>query len=126
MKPKQKIIIEIFPKTLKRLREQKNWSQGQLAKKLAVDVQSVSKYERGVVCPPPDTMLQMADLFEVSLDFLMRGEQQVKIEEIRNQELLRRFKEIHNLPGDDQKMVLAVLDAFIKKHRLEYAAQSRI
>ena len=125
MKPKQRIIFQTFPQTLRRLREKKGWSQGQLAKKVSIDLQNISKYERALVCPPPDMMLQLADLFEVSLDYLMRGEEKVSLEEVKDQELLRRLRSLNEMPQEDRTMVIAVLDAFIKKYHLEYAAQRK-
>ncbi len=40
-----------FPIILRRLRKNKDWSQGQLAQKAGIDLQKISKYERGVSSP---------------------------------------------------------------------------
>ncbi|WP_282154843.1 helix-turn-helix domain-containing protein [Cytobacillus gottheilii] len=58
-------------KKLKYLREKKNWSQLQVAKKLDIDNSVLSKIEsgkRGVEVP---LLEKFADLFEVSTDYIL-------------------------------------------------------
>ena len=45
--------ITKLPDKLKKLRQNRGWSHGQLGNKLGVKVQLISKYARGVVYPPP-------------------------------------------------------------------------
>ena len=56
---------------IKRLRTEKNMSQEQLAEILSVSRQSVSKWETGKSNPDMDKMIQMANLFGVSILELM-------------------------------------------------------
>lgn len=56
---------------IKRLRTEKNMSQEQLAEILSVSRQSVSKWETAKANPDMDKMIQMANLFGVSLMELM-------------------------------------------------------
>lgn len=51
------------------------WSQEQLAEQLAVTRQTVSKWERDLSTPDANVLLLLSDLFEISLDELMRGEE---------------------------------------------------
>lgn len=57
-----------------RLRGEKNLSQEELAGALGVSRQSVSKWENGVSVPELDKLVQMGELFGVSLDELVKGE----------------------------------------------------
>ncbi len=57
-----------------RLRGEKNLSQEALADALGVSRQSVSKWENGVSVPELDKLVQMGELFGVSLDELVKGE----------------------------------------------------
>ncbi len=57
------------------LRTGAGMSQGDLADKLEVSRQSVSKWETGGAVPDLDKLVKMADLFGVSLDELVKGEQ---------------------------------------------------
>lgn len=57
-----------------RLRSERNMSQGDLADALNVSRQSVSKWENNNAVPDLDKMLKMAELFGVTLDVLVKGE----------------------------------------------------
>lgn len=56
-----------------RLRAQKGWSQGDLADALDVSRQSISKWETGSSVPELDRLVQMSELFGITLDELVRG-----------------------------------------------------
>lgn len=61
-----------------RLRTQKNWSQGDLADALDISRQSVSKWETDTSIPELDKLLKLAELFGVTLDELVCGENTAK------------------------------------------------
>ena len=52
------------------LRNQKNLSQGDLADKLDVSRQSISKWENNMAVPDLDKLMKLCDVFEISLDEL--------------------------------------------------------
>lgn len=56
------------------LRKQSGWSQEELARQLNVTRQSVSKWESAQAVPDLDKLLQMARLFGVSTDYLLKDE----------------------------------------------------
>ena len=55
---------------LKKLREQERLSQESLALKLNVSQSTISAYETGERTPDLETFIKIADLFNVSLDYL--------------------------------------------------------
>ena len=57
------------------LRRERKLSQGDLAEKLAISRQSVSKWETGQAVPEVDKIIKLADLFGVSVDELVREEE---------------------------------------------------
>ena len=59
----EKIVLE---------RKQKGWSQEELAERLGVTRQSVSKWETGVAVPDLDKILLMSELFGVTTDYLLK------------------------------------------------------
>ena len=70
------------------LRNEKNMSQGDLAERLDVSRQSVSKWENNTAVPDLDKLIKICDIFEISLDELTGREVPQakpisKIEEIR-------------------------------------------
>ena len=58
-----------------KLRTEKNLSQGDLAELLEVSRQSISKWENNNAVPDLEKIIKMSDIFEVSLDELLKGEQ---------------------------------------------------
>lgn len=54
------------------LRKQNNLTQEQLADKLNVSRQALSKWELGVSMPEADKIIQISDLFSVSTDYLLK------------------------------------------------------
>lgn len=63
-----------FGERLRRLRKDKDLTQGQLAEHIGVVPSAVGKYERlEASYPSVDTLIKIADYFNVSLDYLLRG-----------------------------------------------------
>lgn len=54
------------------LRRQKGWSQENLAEKLGVTRQSVSKWESGASVPDLDKIIGLSELFGVTTDYLIK------------------------------------------------------
>ncbi len=113
-----------LPDKLKKLRQSHGWSQGQLGQRLGINVQLISKYERGVVCPPTPMMVKISSVFNVSLDYLLRDDADTAVNKIKNQALLEKLEEIESLPEEDQRVLTSLLDAYIKKHKFEVLVQS--
>ena len=56
------------------LRKRAGWSQEELAEKLGVTRQSVSKWEGAQSVPDMDKVVQMSRLFGVTTDYLLKDE----------------------------------------------------
>lgn len=63
-----------FASNLQFLRTQKKMSQETVAQQLDVSRQSVSKWESGAAFPETETLIELCDLFDVTLDEIMRGD----------------------------------------------------
>lgn len=64
-----------FNNRLYQLRKQKGLSQEELASRLNVSRQTVSKWEIGDSAPDMEKLIAMSELFDVSLDYLMLGKE---------------------------------------------------
>ena len=62
-----------FSEKLFGLRKQAGMTQADLAEKLNVSRQAVSRWEMGTAKPEVDTLIAICDLFDVSLDYLLRN-----------------------------------------------------
>ena len=68
------ITKSIVAKNIGRLRQASGMTQAELAAKLNYSDKAVSKWERRESLPDVAVLAQIADLFQVSLDWLVRGE----------------------------------------------------
>lgn len=69
---------------IQRLRKEKGWSQEELAFRLDVSRQSVSKWEMGTAVPDVDKILKMSELFSVSTDYLLKDDNERDTEKTEN------------------------------------------
>ena len=63
-----------FSEKIAMLRRQKNWSQEELAEKLMVTRQAVSKWESAQSMPDLDKLVQLSELLGVSTDYLLKSD----------------------------------------------------
>ena len=61
-----------FPGKLQKLRKERGWSQEELASRIAVSRQAVSKWELGTAVPDTDNIVQLSKLFGVTTDYLIK------------------------------------------------------
>ncbi|MFP5289013.1 MAG: helix-turn-helix domain-containing protein [Thermoanaerobaculia bacterium] len=57
-----------------RLREEKGWDRGELARRLGVTRARLKNWERGTNMPPVETLVDLGGALDVSLDELVTGE----------------------------------------------------
>jgi len=81
----------IFGEKLQQLRKKSGMSQEQLAAQITVSRQAVSKWELGESMPDTDNVLQISELFGVSVDYLLKN----KIEEFAEDAAHTNFKEAY-------------------------------
>ncbi|MBO5153925.1 MAG: helix-turn-helix transcriptional regulator [Eubacterium sp.] len=79
------------------LRKKSGWSQEELADRLGISRQSVSKWETGESVPDIDKIIRMSELWNVSTDYLLKEEEVLEevvapeAEEKRNGDTYREF-----------------------------------
>lgn len=67
----------VFGEKLKGMRQTKGWSQDELAEKLFVSRQSVSKWENNQNYPSIEIIIKISDLFGVTIDELLRSDEEL-------------------------------------------------
>lgn len=73
------------------LRKGRNWTQTELAEKLNYSDKAVSKWERGESIPDVTVLKRIADLFGVTVDYLLEAEHKVKIIPVPKQKKRNRL-----------------------------------
>ena len=63
---------------IKEEREKRQWTQDYLAETLNVSRQAVSKWEGDHAYPDIDRLVQISNLFNISLDSLIKGDDSLK------------------------------------------------
>ena len=66
-------------KRIRELRLQHGWSQTELGRRIGVNKSVISFYELGTRFPTYDNLLRICDVFNVSADYLLRGDAIEKI-----------------------------------------------
>lgn len=105
-----------FAKRLKQLRKAVGLNQSEIAEKLSVCQRQVSNYESGRELPPMKSLIILAALFNVTLDYLVGHKEDCdsltgqKIEAVE-QDLLDQYR---NLSPADQARVRNFIDALAK------------
>ncbi|ATY92715.1 putative phage regulatory protein [Pectobacterium atrosepticum SCRI1043] len=111
--------MSAFAERLRLLREARNLSQVRLAELLGVDPRVYNRWEKGVSAPHLETVVNIADVLQVSMDELV-GRKSVSDEvKVRNHMLHALWQKADLLPDSDQQALIAVLDSFVKKAMME-------
>jgi len=107
-----------FGKTVSELRKQHKISQEELAKNIGVHQNVIGRYEREEAKPSIDIATKLADIFKVSLDYLVG-----KTELLVDEDISERILTIQKLPDTDKEHILFTIDAMIRdaKARLAYS-----
>jgi len=99
------------------LRKQKKLSQNDLGKKVGTSGDIIGRYERDEVKPSIEVASKIADVLEVSLDFLI-GKLDIEVDH----SLLKRIIEIQKMDHEDKQHIIYTIDALIKNVKLKAIA----
>ena len=78
---------------LKKLRENKNMTQGDVAEALGVNTATISKYESNSLEPSIESIKKLADLYDITIDELLKDEQ-FDVSKINVLEVLKEQKDM--------------------------------
>lgn len=127
----EKVIILVFSihiysishtmsldKRLTELRKQNKLSQDALAKKVGIHPNVIGRYERGEAKPTIEVATKMADVFQVSVDYLVG-----KTDLLIDQNILDQLNSIQKLPTEEKERILFTLEALLRdaKTRAAYS-----
>jgi len=108
-----------FGKRIIELRKLKGISQTELASQLGIHKNVLGRYEREEAKPSIEVAKNIADLLEVSLDYLTG-----KIDTEVDKDIVDTVMTIQNLPEDERNRILFTIDALVRdaKSRFAYAS----
>ena len=91
-----------FGETLQTLRKQKGWSQEELAERLELTRQTISKWELEQSAPDLEYIVALSKLFQVSTDYLIKGEERPN----DNQETAPAENMENPVPSAEAKLIM--------------------
>lgn len=113
---------ETFGQRLARLRKEKELTQADLASRLNVTAQAVSKWENDQASPDIDILIHLSEIFEITLDELLGRQKQVVSyqEKPSKKDIDKMFFRIRILSKEDGATVnvnlpLALVRVFVNK-----------
>ena len=86
----------LFSEKLKKLRKDNNLTQEELADKINVSRQAITKWESGDGIPDIDNLKQISILFNVTIDELVKEDRDISINNIKNYSYTTEFEIDHN------------------------------
>jgi len=113
----------MFAKRLKILRTEKKWSQAELAEKIGIGTHVISRYENGKIMPAAEKIMRIAEIFDVSCDYLLFENATRKSFRLDNPELSKRMIDIVSLNDEDRGSLFHMLDALLAKEKLKALAR---
>ncbi|MBD1226988.1 MULTISPECIES: helix-turn-helix domain-containing protein [Xenorhabdus] len=109
-----------FGQRLKALRNQQRRTQKEIAGLIGLQLSQYNKYESGMHIPPADKLIQLAELFTTSIDYLLLGSSDEQLP-LSNTRLIERLKALEECQPEEQETVIKLIDAVIMKSRVESA-----
>ncbi len=75
--------------TIKQLRERSNFTQSELAKKLNITRSSVNAWEMGISAPSTQYIVELAEIFKVSTDFILgvSSKQTINLDRLNDEQI---------------------------------------
>ena len=109
--------LETLGERVARLRRARGLRQKDLADRIGATVQRVSRYENDRYSPRVETLAQLANLLEVSVDFLVTGRSSPPVAPGEDPRLRERLPAIERLPQSYRDGLVAFLDALLATHQ---------
>jgi transcriptional regulator with XRE-family HTH domain len=102
----------IFGKRIYGLRKERNWSQPELGKMIGTSGAIVGRYERGEMTPSIGVARKLAEVFGVTLDYLISNEEVP--DTLKDRRMLARWQNLERLSSEDRDRIVYVIDSLVR------------
>ena len=102
---------EKIGKFIAKLRKEKNMTQEQLAEKMGVSINAVSKWERGISFPDVSLYKKLCNELNISIEELINGEKDSS-ESAKEKALITSIKERENVKKKSKKLFVILSITF--------------
>lgn len=107
---------------LKQLRQERGWSQAELAAKVGADAGQISRYENGRMTPSAEAVVKIAEVLDVTTDYLLVETSPRRSPHAPENILGDRLAVVAELADDDLGVLRSVIDGLVAKTRLRALA----
>lgn len=116
----QEVSILSLGKKIKLLRQEKGWSQDELAYHAQIDGRQISRYENDKVTPSVEIVVKLAKAFDVSVDHLLFDDAPKRsLLQEPSGKLAEKVMHLENLTDEDEATLLHVLSAIEAKNKFK-------
>jgi len=113
------VAMELFAESLRKAREERGLTQTQLAELLGITLRVYNRWERGAAVPRLDSIVQLADILQLSLDQLVgRSSTNPALPKLRHPKLQSLYEQVDRLSAEDQKALIILLDSLLKRSEI--------
>lgn len=104
---------------MKRLRKERNWTQAELARRVGANLSHINRIENEKYVPSVETVIQIADALEVSIDYLVKNENG-KVEEvsIEDKPFFEKVELMKRLDEEERTIISKIIDAFLTRKKM--------
>lgn len=111
-----------FGARLAQLRKQAGLTQTALAQEIGISQRMISYYEGPTAFPPATLLPIIARVLSVSVGTLLGIETAKRKSKAVDTRMQRRLQQIANLPPEERRQILQLVDAFIERGQLKRRA----
>ncbi|MEO8007407.1 MAG: helix-turn-helix transcriptional regulator [Betaproteobacteria bacterium] len=116
---------EGFGVRLAALRKQAGITQTALAQEIGISQRMMAYYEGPSAHPPAALLPAMARALGVSVEALLGTELAKRKTKAVDTRMQRRLQQIANLPSEERRQILQLVDAFIERGQLKRKSQAK-
>ena len=108
--------MDVFGELMAELRQDKGLTQKELGRILSVSTGTISNYENGVHYPDLDKLVQLADFFQVSTDYLLGRQERPAPAGVpgfrlpQDESTLKLIRSFSHLPDDRRRALALIID----------------
>ena len=107
---------------IRQLRAERRWSQADLARRLGSnDAAAISRYENGKMTPTVDVVIRLAEIFDVSTDYLLIDGAPRRSFADTGDELTERIGMASRLSATDKAAIVHIIDGLLANSRIRAA-----
>lgn len=119
----QEGVLVVLGARVKQLRKERGWSQEELAEAVgAAGAHQISRYENGQTTPSTETVIKLAEVFDVSLDYLLIEGAARRALRNGDYSFLDRLGDVNELSEEERASVLLFVEALLARKRIKSLA----